>query len=117
MLATGTLGAADEGIEWNVTHTQNSVQTATRRDDLGDAEHYDICIEGYTIVKKNRNRHGGGVLLHIKDGIQNTEITNLAGSEVEGAWANIQCDKQHLALGVMNRPPSSHNAYIKYMLD
>ncbi len=27
---------------------------------LGDNVTY-ICIEGYTIVKKNRNRHGGGV--------------------------------------------------------
>ena len=32
-------------------------------------------------------------------------------------WANIQCDKQHLALGVMYRPPSSNNAYLKSMLD
>ena len=46
-----------------------------------------------------------------------TEITNLAGSEVECVWANIQCDKQHIALGVMYRPPSSNNAYLKYMLD
>ncbi len=69
-----------------------------------------MCIEGYTIVKKNWNRHGGGVILYIKEGIQYTEITDLAGSEVEGVWANIQCDKQHLALGVMYRPPSSDNA-------
>ena len=77
----------------------------------------EICIEGYTIVKKNRNRHGGGVLIYIKEGIQYTEITDLAGSEVEGVWANIQCDKQHLALGVICRPPSSNNAYLKSMLD
>ena len=36
----------------------------------------EICIEGYTIVKKNRNRHGGGVLIYIKEGIQYTEITD-----------------------------------------
>ena len=50
-------------------------------------------------------------------GIQYTEITNLAGSETEGVWANIQCDKQLLALGVMYRPPSSNNAYLKSMLN
>ena len=78
----------------------------------------EICIEGYTMFKKNRNRHGGGVLIYIKEGIQYTEITDLAGSEVEGVWANIQCDKQHLALGViMYRAPSSNNAYLKSMLD
>ena len=83
-------------------------------DDVADNE---ICIEGYTIVKKNRNRHGGGVILYIKEGIQYTEITDLAGLDVEGVWANIQCDKQHLALGIMYRPPSSNNAYLKSMLD
>ena len=57
------------------------------------------------------------MLLYIKEGIQYTEITNLAGSEVEVVWTNIQCDKQHLALGVMYRPPSSNYAYLKSMLD
>ena len=32
-------------------------------------------------------------------------------------WANIQCDTQHIALGVMYRPPSSNNAYLKSLLD
>ena len=27
---------------------------------------YEISIDGYSIVKKNRNRHGGGVLLYVK---------------------------------------------------
>ena len=30
-----------------------------------DVTDNEICIEGYTIVKKNRNRHGGGVLIYI----------------------------------------------------
>ena len=32
-------------------------------------------------------------------------------------WANIRCDKQQLALGIMYRPPSSNHAYLKSMLD
>ena len=79
----------------------------------GNVADNEICIEGYTTVKKNRNRHGGGVILYIKEGIQYNEITNLAGSEVESVWANIQCDKQQLALGIMYRPPSSNHAYLK----
>ena len=51
---------------------------------------------------------------HISCTIQYTE---LAGSEVEDVWANIQCDKQHLSLGVMYRPPSSNNTYLESMLD
>ena len=49
--------------------------------------------------------------------MQYTEITDLVGSEVEGVWANIQFEKQHLALSVMYRPTSSNNAYLKSMLD
>ena len=45
-------------------------------------------------------------MLYIKEGIQYNEITNLAGSEVESVWANIQCDKQQLALGII-RPAKS----------
>ena len=42
-----------------------------------NVEDNEICIEGYTTVKKNRNRHGGGVMLYIQEGIQYNEITNL----------------------------------------
>ena len=63
-----------------------------------------------------RNGHGGWVLLYIREDIEYTEITNVAGSEIDGAWENIHCDKQDIAFGMMYRPPSSNNAYIKYML-
>ena len=74
-------------------------------------------IDEMRIIVTECNRNGGGLILYIKEGIQYTEITDLAGSEVEGVWANIQCEKQHLALGVTYRPPSSNNAYLKSMLD
>ena len=49
-------------------------------DNVADNE---VCTDGYTVVKKNRNRHGGEVLLYIKEGIhttiQYTQYTNLAG--------------------------------------
>ena len=35
----------------------------------------EISIDGYSIVKKDRNRHGGGVLLYVRDGIDYSEIT------------------------------------------
>ena len=46
-------------------------------DNIADHE---ITIEGYNVVKKNRTRHGGGVLLYIKDSVRYTVITKLAGS-------------------------------------
>ena len=41
----------------------NSICETFLDDNVADNE---IYIDGYTVVKKNRNRHGGGVLLYIK---------------------------------------------------
>ena len=49
-------------------------------DNIADHE---ITIEGYSVVKKNRTRHGGGVLLYIKDSVRYTVITELAGLQIE----------------------------------
>ena len=38
----------------------------------------EISIAGYSIVKTDRNRHGGGVLLYVRHGIDYSEITGLA---------------------------------------
>ena len=55
---------------------------------------HEISIDGYNCVKKNRNRHGGGVLVDIRQGIAYNEITDLAGSQVESVWISIQ-SKRH----------------------
>ena len=49
----------------------------------------EISIDGYSIVKKNRNRHGGGVLLYVQDGIDYSEITELASEQVESVWIKL----------------------------
>ena len=43
----------------------------------------EISIDGYSIVKKNRKRHGIGVLLYVIDDIDYSEITELASEQVE----------------------------------
>ena len=49
----------------------------------------EITIDGHSIVKKDRNRHGGGVLLYVKDGIDYSEITELASEQVESVWIKL----------------------------
>ena len=46
----------------------------------------EISIDGYGIVKKDRNRHGGELLLYVKDGIDYSEITELPFEQVESVW-------------------------------
>ena len=73
----------------------------------------EIIIQGYSVELRNRNRHGGGVLIYVKDGIKYTKITDLTSTLVESTWINIK----QLAVGVMYRPPSSNVEYFTNMLD
>ena len=61
----------------------------------------EISIDGYSIVKQNRNIHGGGVLLYDKDGINYSEITELASEQVESVWIKLMYKKKNLMIGVM----------------
>ena len=63
----------------------------------------EISIDGYSIVKKNRNRHGGGVLLYVKDGIDYSEITELASEQVESIWIKLMYQKETLMLGILKQ--------------
>ena len=37
----------------------------------------EISIQVYSVVLRNRNRYGGGVLIYVKNGIKYTNTTNL----------------------------------------
>ena len=77
----------------------------------------EIDIDGYSIEMCNRNRHGGGVLMYVKDGIKYTNITNMTSSSVESTWINIKHTGESLAVGVMYRPPLANAEYFSNMLD
>ena len=77
----------------------------------------EIDIDGYSIEMCNRNRHGGGVQMYVKDGIKYTNITNMTSSSVESTWINIKHTGESLAVGVMYRPPSANAEYFSNMLD
>ena len=79
---------------------------------------HEIDIPGYSIEMCNRNRHGGGVLMYVKDGITYyTNITHMTSSSVESTWINIKHTDESLAAGVMYRPPSANAEYFSNMLD
>ena len=47
----------------------------------------EICIQDYSVELRYRNRHGGGVLIYVKNGIKYTNITNL-DNHVESVFIN-----------------------------
>ena len=63
----------------------------------------EISIDGYSIVKKDRNRHGGRVLLYVRDGIDYSEITELASEQVDSVWIKLMYKKETLMLSVVYR--------------
>ena len=80
---------------------------------------HEIIINGFNVIRRDRHRDGGGVLLYIKEGIfyDQEGLTVLTCPNNESVWVNIKCAKNGLALGIMYRPPSSVNEYFNNMLD
>ena len=76
----------------------------------------EISIDGCSIFMKNRNRPGR-VLLYVKDGIDYSEITELASEQVESVWIKLMYKKETLMIDVLYRPPSSSNDYFNCVLN
>lgn len=53
---------------------------------LDDTINREVEVEGYTIARNDRNRHGGGVLIYIKDGLEYQERQDLQHPDVEAVW-------------------------------
>ena len=69
--------------------------------DILDSE---VCPQGYTVFRKDRNRAGGGVMFIVKDAVQAKRRYDL-NPDCEMIWLELNSPK--VILGVMYRPPSS----------
>ena len=65
----------------------------------------ELNIDGYSIIRNDRNRHGGGVACYIKDDIsynRKSDFSNL----IENVFLDIYLPKNKpITLGVVYRPP------------
>ena len=60
--------------------------------DLSVANH-EIKINGYDVVRKDRNRHGGGVVIYIRSSINYTVRDDLAYESLEAITLEISNPK------------------------
>ena len=68
----------------------------------------EIDIENYTIIRRDRNRNGGGVACYIRSDICFNEL-NIFSSEVENICFNILLKNlQTISIGVFYRPPNQN---------
>ena len=71
---------------------------------ISDSE---INLPDYSIVRRNRNRHGGGVAMYIRNSLTFIRRNDLETDDIECIWIEIKCkQKQPVHICSLYRPPS-----------
>ena len=76
----------------------------------------ELSLEGYDLIRCDRNRHGGGVCLFIKQSISYNVLHDVNNC-VESVWIKVTVNSQNFGIGCAYRPPSADNTYYNAMLD
>ena len=72
---------------------------------ISDSE---INLPDYSIVRRDRNRHGGGVAMYIRNSLAFIRRNDLETDDVECIWIEMKCmQRQPVIIGSLDRPPSS----------
>lgn len=71
----------------------------------------ELTMDGYDIVRKDRNRHGGGVCVYVyvRQAITYNILFAKKDNPVENVWLNLNGAK--LCFGCVYRPPSADSEY------
>ena len=75
----------------------------------------EFTIPGFKTVFKHRTRHGGGVLMYIKDDVNFDELH--VDGDTESVWIKMTNGKTPVVVGMMYRPPSACRDYYVTMLN
>ena len=72
----------------------------------------EVNVEGYITARKDRNKHGIGVLIYYRDNIITYNEDKLGKhQELEALWINVCCQSQMWLIGCVYRPPDKHSFY------
>ena len=75
-------------------------------DSVKDGE---ISVDGYSVIRKDRNRHGGGVCLYIRNGL-NFDVRNVPIPSLECLFIDILLpNTKPISFGVCYRPPNDNH--------
>ena len=79
---------------------------------------FELNISGFSLYRNDRNRHGGGVAIYIRDEIKHKLRSDLFVVGLESVWVEITTDDgSSYLLCSMYRPPSSRNDYYDMMIE
>ncbi|XP_078580162.1 uncharacterized protein LOC144864186 [Branchiostoma floridae x Branchiostoma japonicum] len=71
----------------------------------------DIELEGYQVYRKDRNRHGGGVMMYVSDSLYTTRRGDLENDEIESIWCDVTKANTNLLINCSYRPPSADDTF------
>ena len=74
-------------------------------DDIDDDE---INLDGYTLFRLDRNRHGGGTALYCRSELEPKLISNLSIANIEMLWIETSVHQNKIVFGVCYRPPNQN---------
>jgi len=79
----------------------------------------EISIDGYTVIRNDRNRHGGGVAIYIRENIPFEIINNkdnIYDIEILPVIINLE-NSPKFVLSCIYRPPSASQEYFNKLID
>ena len=79
---------------------------------VSDAE---IRLEGYSVLRKDRKRTGGGVCIYINNDYAFNTRTDLTSNDTEAIWAELLLPKSKpILIGTVYRPPNQKDFVDKF---
>jgi hypothetical protein len=109
--ARSIMNKMDE-LELYITQEKPDIVGITETWTYEEVQDSEICMEGYTLLRKDRvsgdKTRGGGVALYIKNEFSVTTRDDLNEANFpESIWCNIEIGGEKTVVGVCYRPPSS----------
>lgn len=104
-------------IEWELNnHLNVQVISLTETHLSSEIYHGELSITGYQLFRKDRNLHGGGIAVYVKDNIKSSTIDLLSDSE--SLLLKLEGIDFSIFLLTVYRPPDNNNpALIPSLLD
>ena len=79
---------------------------------------FELEIPGFVIYRNDRNRHGGGVALYVRDDVKHKPRKDLTIPGLESVWIEMSTpDNKDYLVCSMYRPPSASAAYYDKIID
>ena len=77
----------------------------------------DLEIPGYNIIRKDRNRHGGGVAIYVEDNLYFKVHPELSSNSFETLWISVRLPQGRVYVGVMYVSPNLSTSAADHFID